>query len=115
MFHGIGDHLVDGFPHVFSVQNPASLFVNDLTLLVVNLVIFQQVLTDSVVVALDLLLCFLDGTGEHFVLNLFIFRNAQGFEHGHQLLGTEQTHQIIFQGNVKAGFTRVSLTSGTAS
>ncbi len=33
----------------------------------------------------------------------------------HQLLGAEQTHQIVLQGDVEAGLSRISLTSGTAS
>ena len=49
------------------------------------------------------------------MLNLLILRNTEGIEHIHQHLRTKQTHQIILQGNVEAGFTRISLTSGTAA
>ena len=47
------------------------------------------------------------------MLYLLILRNAQCVKHIHQLLGTEETHQIVFQRNVETGFTRISLTSGT--
>ena len=49
------------------------------------------------------------------MLNLLILRNAEGIKHTHQLLRTEQPHQVIFQGNIESGFTRVSLTSGTSA
>ena len=49
------------------------------------------------------------------MLDLLIFRYAEGFENAHQLLGTEESHQIILQGDVEAGLTRVSLTAGTTA
>ena len=112
----IGIHtFTNASAHALAVQNAASLFVDDLTLLVVDLVIVEQVFTDSVVVALDLLLRFFDGGRKHLVLDLLIFRYAEGFENAHQFFGTEESHQIVFQGNVKTGLTRVSLTAGTTA
>ena len=49
------------------------------------------------------------------MLDLLALRNTQGLKHSHQTLGTEQTHQVIFQGNVEAGLTRVTLTAGTSA
>ena len=49
------------------------------------------------------------------MLDLLIFRYAEGFENAHQFFGTEESHQIVFQGNVKTGLTRVSLTAGTTA
>ena len=49
------------------------------------------------------------------MLDLLSLGNAQCVEHADQLLGTEQTHQVVFQGNVKSGFTGISLTSGTSA
>ena len=90
-------------------------FVNDLTLLVVDLIIFQQVPADTKVVALDLFLGLFDSTGEHLVLDLIIFGNTKALEYAHELLGTKQSHQIILKRNIETGFTRISLTSGTAT
>ena len=83
MFYRICDHLVDRIPHVFTIQDSPALFIDDLSLFVIYLVIFQQVLTDTVVVALDLLLGFFNGAGKHFVLDLLIFRHTQRLEHVH--------------------------------
>ncbi len=47
------------------------------------------------------------------MLNLLTVRNTQRIEYTHQLFGTKQTHQIVFQRNIKLGFARISLTSGT--
>ena len=49
------------------------------------------------------------------MLNFLTFRNAQRIEHADHLLGTEQSHQIVFQGNIESGFTGVSLTTGTTA
>ena len=49
------------------------------------------------------------------MLNLLIFRHAQGVEHTHQTLGSEETHQIVLQRDVETGFSRVSLTTGTSA
>ena len=114
ILHILGDHVVNRIPHALSVQHPAAFPVDDLPLFIHDLVIFQQVLTDSEVVALYLLLRLLNGAGKHLMFDLFVLFHAQRIEHAHQLLGTEQTQQVILQGNVKAGFSRVALTSGTS-
>ena len=107
--------MVDGIPHTLSIQYPASLLVDDLSLLVHYLVVLQKVLPDSVVVELDLLLRLFDGSGKHLVLNLLPIRNAQSIEDGHQFLRSEQAKQIILQRQVKTGFSRIPLTSGTST
>ena len=49
------------------------------------------------------------------MLDLLVLCNTEAAEYRHQLLGTEQTHQIIFQRNIETGLTRISLTSGTTT
>ena len=49
------------------------------------------------------------------MLDFLILRNTESVKHTDQTLRSKQTHQIIFQGNVELGFTRISLTAGTAS
>ena len=49
------------------------------------------------------------------MLNLLTFRHTKRIKYIHQILGTKQTHQVIFQGNVELGFTWISLTSGTST
>ena len=101
--------------HALALQDTAALFIDQFSLLIVNLVIFQQVLTNSKVVGLDLLLCLLNSIGKHLVFDLFILSHTKRCEYFHQTFGTKETHQVIFQRNVKLGFTRISLSSSTAS
>ena len=68
--HLAADHIHDVVPHVLAAEYPAPLRVDQLSLLIHNLIVLQQVLADREVVALDLLLCFLDRTGKHLVFDL---------------------------------------------
>ena len=101
--------------HVFPIQNTAAFFVHDLSLFVVYPVIIQQIFTDTEVVILDLLLGLFDRPADGFVLDLFPFRYAEGVVYRNHPLRSKQSHQIVFQGQVKLRFTRVSLPSGTSS
>ena len=49
------------------------------------------------------------------MLDFLAFGNTEGIEHIYQSLGTEQSHNIVFQRDVELGFTGVTLTSGTAT
>ena len=113
--YDICDHLIDGITHILTVKYLAALLIDDLSLLIVNLVIVEKIFTDSEVVELDLLLCFLDCIGKHFMLNLLILGNTQRSEDLHKSLRAEQTHKVVLQGNVETGFTRISLSSGTST
>ena len=115
VFHIIIHHVEDRIAHVISIQHMASFFVNNLSLFVHYLVIFQQIFTDSEVVALDLFLCFFNRTGKHLMLDLLAVFHTKCIEHIHQSFRSEQSHQIIFQGNVESGFSRIPLTSGTST
>ena len=49
------------------------------------------------------------------MLNALALRHTEGIKHTDQVLGAEETHQIVLEGDVEAGRTRVALTSGTAA
>ena len=49
------------------------------------------------------------------MLNLLSLRNTQGIKDPDQAFRTEEPHQIILQGNVEFGFSRVSLTAGPSA
>ena len=49
------------------------------------------------------------------MFDLFAVFHTECIEHAHQLFGTKQTHQIVFQGDIESGFSRISLTSGTSA
>jgi len=109
------DHIVNSIPHVLTIQHLTTLFVNDLTLFIINLVIIQKIFTNTKVIKLNLLLCFLNSIGKHLMLNLLILCNTQRSKDLHQSLRTKQTHQVILQRDVETGFTRVSLSTGTST
>ena len=115
IFHTVCDHLINGTAHVLSIQDTTTLAVDNLSLIIHNLIVLQQVFTNTKVVTLDLLLCFLNCTGKHLMLNLLTIRNTHCVEHIDQFFRTEQTHQIIFQRNIETGFTRISLSTGTST
>ena len=49
------------------------------------------------------------------MLNALALRHTEGIEHADQVLRAEETHQIVLEGDVEAGRTRVALTSGTTA
>ena len=59
----------------------ATLLVDDGTLLVHHIVVFEQALTDAEVVLLDLLLCALDALRDHAALDTLAFLEAHTVHH----------------------------------
>ena len=49
------------------------------------------------------------------MLNALALRHTEGIEHADQVLRAEETHQIVLEGDVEAGGTRVALTAGTTA
>ena len=80
-----------------SDEGVAALGVDDLTLGVHHVVVFEQALTYAEVVLLDLLLGAFYGVGKHSALESFIVLHSKLVHHGGYPLGTEQTHQLVFQ------------------
>ena len=115
VLYNIAYHLKDNITHIVSVKNTQTLSINNLTLFVHNLIVFQNIFTNAVVIGLNLHLGFFYCAGKHLVLNGLAFRKSKGIEDAHQPLRAKQTHQIIFQRNVKSGFARIALTSGTTT
>ena len=91
--HDIGNIHADALTH----QGVAALLVDDGTLLVHHVVVLQQALTDAEVVFLDLLLGTLNLLGNHGALNHLALLEAQTVHDGGDTLGTEQTHQLVFE------------------
>ena len=79
-------HMEDRITHVVSVQYMTSFFINNFSLFVHYLVIFQQVFTNSKVVAFYLLLCFFNRTGKHLMLDLFAVFHTKCIKDIHQSL-----------------------------
>ena len=92
-----------------------TLCINEVTLLIHHIIIFDESLTDTEVILLHFLLRTLDTVGDHAVLNHLAFLEAHSVHHTCDTLATEHTHQVIFQTHVEYGATRISLTTGTTA
>ena len=119
---GIGQRLYRVIEHIhnidadtFSHQSMVTLGINHITLCIHHIVVFEQSLTDSEVILLYPTLGVLDGLGNHIVFDHLIFFKTQTVEHFHYPIGSEQTHNRIFERNEEHRRTRVSLTTGTTT
>ena len=111
----IGQILVqDGLKIRLLHQIPAQA-VDDGTLLVHDVVIVQQGLTDFKVMAFHALLGILDGAGNHVVLDGLAFLHPEFLHEPGKAVGTEQAHEIVFERQVEARGARIALTAGTAA
>ena len=111
----IGQILVqDGLKIRLLHQIPAQA-VDDGTLLVHDVVIVQQGLTDFKVMAFHALLGILDGAGNHVVLDGLAFLHPEFLHEPGKAVGTEQAHEIVFERQIEARGARIALTAGTAA
>ena len=72
--------------HTLTIQYTSSFLVDNLSLFIHYLVIFQKVLTDSKVIALNLLLRRLNRIRQHLMLDLFTVFHTKRVKHSHQTL-----------------------------
>ena len=77
--------------------------INVCTLLVHHVVIFEKAFADAEVVFLNSLLGVLDGAVDHLRLDHLAFLNSEFVEHLHDLVGNEETHQLIFEREIEHG------------
>ena len=105
------DHKEDVFAQIFAMQNLPPLSINHFTLLVHHVVIFQHVLTGIEMLRFHFFLRLLDGPRNQGMLDRLIFLHPQFIHQGRDVVSAEQTHQIIFQGQIETGGTRVALTT----
>ena len=87
LFH----HFHDGFLQILTKQNLAALIINDLSLLIHNIIVLQNVFTDLKVAALNLLLRVFDRLGKHPRRDRFIL-HAEFFHNPLHAFSAEQTH-----------------------
>ena len=104
-------HVVDVDGKALAKQGVTAFLVDDLTLRVHHVVIFQQMLTHAEVVLFDFLLRLLDLLRNHRMLNDFAFLQAHTVHDACDALGAEHTHQVVFQRDVELRTARVALTA----
>ena len=117
--HGPVHDLVGEFHYcgtqVFLIQHLAAFLVDNFALLVHDVVVLQHHLTDVEVAFFHFLLGIFNGTGNDLVFNGLVFFHAQLVHHALDLVGTEQTHQVVFQGQIEPGRTGIALAGATAT
>ena len=109
------DHVGDIDPDTLTHEGVTAFGVDEVTLLVHDIIVFDESFTDTEVVLLDFLLRPFDGVGDHRVLDHLTFLEAQTVHDTGDTLGTEHTHQVILERYVEDGTTRVTLTTGTTT
>ena len=108
-------HGLDVLLQILAVEHLAALLVNDLTLDIHHVVVFQHVLSGLEVAALNGLLRVLDRAGENFGVDGRILVDAERLHHVHNALGAEQAHDIVLHGQIKPRLAGVALAAGTAA
>ncbi|MNJ12528.1 hypothetical protein D3C77_67210 [compost metagenome] len=105
----------DGVANVVGCQQAVTHVVDDFTLLVGDVVELQQLFTNVEVATFDLALGFLDGVGDHAVLDGLAGLHAQGLHEVLHPVRGEDAHQAVFQRQVETAGARVALTAGTTA
>ena len=66
--HHLSTQIGDGFAHIIGIQQTVPLGVDHLTLIVSQIIVFEQILTNIEVATFDFTLGFFDGVGDHAML-----------------------------------------------
>ena len=96
-------------------QSMTTLFIDNRTLFIHYVIIFQQTLTDTEVVFFNLLLSTLNTIWNHWTLNTLTIFKAESIHYLSNTLGSEETHQLIFKWYIEYWWTRVTLTTSTTT
>ena len=92
-------------------QQFVSLPVDDLPLIVSNIIVFKQLLSNIKVPPFYLALRFFDGVGHHAVLNGLASLHTQRLHKALHPLRGKDAHQIVFKGQVKTRHTGITLSA----
>ena len=97
MNHTIPNHVGNVHANTFTHQGMAATLIDDLTLLVHHIVIFEQTLTDAEIVLFHLLLGTFDALVNHLVLNHFSFLKSETIHHFGDAVAGKEAHEFVFQ------------------
>ena len=89
--------------------------VDDLTLGIHHVIVFQNILSGTEVAAFHTALCIFHRVGQNLSVNGCILIQTQHIHNAHHPIRREQTHQIVLQAQVEVAFTGITLTTGTAA
>ena len=99
----VPDDVRDVHTDTLAHQRMATLLVDDGTLLVHDIIVLQQPLTNTEVVLLDLLLRTFDAVGNHRTFNAFAVFEAQPVHHLGDTFRAEETHQLVLKRHIEYG------------
>src|SRR5215469_6412093 len=95
-----------------TLQDVAAEAVDDLSLLVHHVVVFEEVLADLEVARLHALLGGADGPGDQLVLDRLAFLHAEPLHDALDALGPEDAEEVVLEGEVEARGARIALAAG---
>ena len=101
--HAVPDDVGDVHADALTHESVTTLLVDNGTLLVHHVVIFEQVLTDTEVVLLNLLLCALDALRNHGALDTLAILEAELVHNSCYALACEQTHELVLKRHIDHG------------
>ena len=113
--HAVPDHIGDIHADTLSHERMTATFVNHLTLLIHDVIVFEEALTDSEVVLLHLLLSALDGLVDHRMFNHLTLLESESVHDVGDTVGSEETHELVLQRHIEDGRAWVTLTSCTST
>ena len=118
-FHPFIDLSLQHFSHVVREvsfrKDAVSLGIDAMALAVEDIVIFQQMLAHVKVGAFNSLLRLLDHAANQTDFNRYVFIQVEAADQVFNLLAAKQAHEVVFQREVEAGGTRVTLTGGATA
>ena len=113
--HFFFDHVEHISLEVGAAQDLPAFAVNDFTLVIHHIVIFNQVFTNIKMIALNpdlrLLNCFIDDG----IFDRDIFAHTGPFHKFTNTVTAETPHNIVFQRNIETRAARIALTPGSAA
>ncbi len=107
--------LGDSLANLVGCQQAVAHVVDDLALLVGDVIVFEQLLAHVEVASFDLALGFLDGVGDHAMLDGLAGFHAQRLHEVLHPIGSEDAHEAVFQRQVEAAGAGIALTTGAAT
>ena len=105
-------HARDGFVEVGGIHHLDALVEDGPALVVHHIVVFQEVLSNVEIAALDLLLGLLQSLVDPGVDDRLVLLEAELGQHRIHALGAEDAHQIVLQGQIEFRAAGISLTAG---
>ena len=117
-FQSLAQHIQHAFTQILAVQHLLALLVDDLTLGVHHVIVFQHALSAAEMAAFHALLGIFHGAGENLGVDGGVILQAHGIHHildAFHAAAAEQTHQIVLQAQIEAAFTGVALSAGAAT